>query len=65
MNSRDSAGVRVPVEERRCERCGGTGEVAGPITTCPECQGFGQFSPCPLCRGTGCWDCNDGEVAGP
>ncbi len=35
------------------------------VDPCPDCQGFGQFTTCPICKGRGCWDCNDGMVPGP
>ncbi|MEF3254956.1 MAG: molecular chaperone DnaJ [Deferribacterales bacterium] len=46
-----------------CKRCGGSGAEPGAITTCPRCDGTGQFiqrqgfftisSPCNQCGGTG------------
>ena len=50
--------VRVPVSNRRCAHCRGTGAVK--TFTCTVCRGTGFVSvipgpclPCPECRGTG------------
>lgn len=41
------------------------GRRPGAKVDCETCQGFGQFTDCPLCRGAGCLDCDGGMVAGP
>jgi DnaJ-class molecular chaperone len=65
-------------ETVHCSMCLGTGamdiDTDGPWyegrrpnakVTCKDCQGFGQFTDCPCCRGAGCYDCDGGMVAGP
>lgn len=53
---------------RQCKRCKGTGAylISGAGAECPDCDGYGQTTDCPLCQGKGCWDCCDtGRVSGP
>ena len=42
------------------------GRRPGAREKCEACQGYGQFTDCPLCQGDGCLDCGiGGMVAGP
>jgi molecular chaperone DnaJ len=59
------SGAKAGTAPRRCAACGGTGQRVRQerrggvslqqITTCPECDGRGNFvdSPCPACGGSG------------